>query len=175
MNIEIDSQNSLSIDNADISTLYNDIIVNSQDLTDADNIYIGSPENDLLEGNTNAGVDILTGIEGKDQLVGADGVDRFLVGGTATIDFGDVQLTGETGQAVFYDEAGNDDYALISQFDSGQDVIELAGEKSEYSLGASPDGLPDGTGIFRGDELIGIVEGQNDLSLDADYFQASIV
>jgi hypothetical protein len=31
--------------------------------------------------------------------------------------------------------------------------------------------LPQGTGIFRGDELIGIVEGQSNLSLDAAYFE----
>ena len=51
------------------------------------------------------------------------------------------------------------DYALITDFESDLDAIALAGEKSNYSLDASPEG----TGIYVNDgsspELIAIVAG----------------
>jgi Ca2+-binding RTX toxin-like protein len=139
------------------------------------NLYeFGSSGNDRLEGKPTNGTDILIGLGGRDTLVGAEGVDRFLLGKTKSADGTEVNLPGETGKEVYYNKAGNDDYALIQNFDYTQDFIELAGSKSDYRLGASPSGLPEGTGIFQGDELITIVEGKNSLTLDAPYFQASI-
>lgn len=85
---------------------------------------------------------------------------------------------------VLYDDGnvnanGIRDYALIKDFgfindsfNRGVDKIQLAGQKSSYSLGASPVSSLSGTGIFytqgqNVSELIGIVEGisQQNLSL----------
>lgn len=75
--------------------------------------------------------------------------------------------------SVFYSDGdpttpGINDYALITNFvfspdPNVTDRIVLAGDPSNYSLGASPDGLPSGTGVFFSQdqavpELIGIVE-----------------
>jgi Ca2+-binding RTX toxin-like protein len=149
------------------------ISIGSQNAKVIDNFVIGTSDNDRLEGKLIPGTDIITGLGGRDTLVGAEGVDRFLLGKTASIDNEDVNIPGETGKEVYYNKAGNDDYALIQNFDYTQDFIELAGSKSDYRLGASPSGLPEGTGIFQGDELITIVEGKNSLTLDAPYFQSS--
>jgi Ca2+-binding RTX toxin-like protein len=151
------------------------VSINNQPL-DENNYLIGSNDNDTLEGRSDKNFDIITGLSGKDTLVGAENPNLFLLGKTEIVDVvpPPQELPGETGKEVFYDEAGNDDYALISKFDRDRDLINLAGAKSDYSLGSSPSGLPEGTGIFKGDELIAIVEGQNDLTLDSPYFEASL-
>ena len=142
-------------------------------------ILSGLADNDTLAGE--AGNDILVGGIGNDTLTGGEGSDR-LIGvdslssqpGLAEID----ELTGSAGADVFvlaqistggtavnfYDDgdintAGTDDYALITDFELDSNAIALAGEKSNYSLGASPEG----TGIYVNDgsspELIAIVAG----------------
>ncbi|MBD2505660.1 hypothetical protein [Anabaena azotica] len=61
------------------------------------------------------------------------------------------------------------------------DTIQLAGTISDYVLGSSGDGLPSGIGIYltipdsgipnrTTKELIAIVQGDTNLSLDASYF-----
>lgn len=68
------------------------------------------------------------------------------------------------------------DYALITNFNSTQDSIQLAGTINDYVLGSSGDGLPSGIGIYLTipdggqNELIAIVQGDKNLSLDASYF-----
>ena len=64
-----------------------------------------------------------------------------------------------------YIGAGNNDYALITDFNKAEDVIELSryeitllrsstvSQLVEYSLGASPSGLPQGTGIYINSHL----------------------
>ncbi len=51
-------------------------------------------------------------------------------------------------------------------------MIKLVGQSSDYVLGASPEGLPFGTGILVNDgmspELIGIVAGFDPNALDLD-------
>lgn len=109
---------------------------------------------DQLTGNPSAGqADILTG--------NPDGKNLYILG-----------VTTDNGPVVFYDASnpnspGSGEYALIPNYvfsddPNTQDKILLAGDPSLYSLGASPDGLPSGTGIFynqsqNGSELIGIV------------------
>ena len=100
---------------------------------------------------------------GIDTLSGGEGADRFVLGGES-------QFVGET-TVIQYDEAGNDDYALITDFDTSEDVIQLGGSKSDYRLGSSPIGLPSGTGIFLGNELTAIVQGSSELELSASYFE----
>ena len=70
--------------------------------------------------------------------------------------------------------AGTDDYALITDFgiEGDEDKIQLVGQASDYSLGASPDDLPSGTAILVNDgtspELIAIVAGVSSDTLDLD-------
>ncbi|MEB3218554.1 MAG: hypothetical protein VKN72_20280 [Nostocales cyanobacterium 94392] len=71
----------------------------------------------------------------------------------------------------YYDNMGIQDYALILNFDSSEDVIQLHGNASDYQLGAAPSEVPQSTGIFlNNNELVGVVAGVSDLALDADYF-----
>lgn len=109
--------------------------------------------------------DQLTGIPGSgqiDTLTGQpEGKNLYLLG-----------LPTDNGPVVFYDDGdpttpGTTDYGLITNYvfspdPNTQDKIVLVGDPSQYSLGASPDGLPSGTGIFYNQnqtvpELIGIV------------------
>jgi hypothetical protein len=174
--IKIGSQNASNIENIeniDFGDSDGDgIDINVQDAQNINNFVVGTPKDDRLTGEKSQGknVDILVGIDGQDLLVGNKGSDSFLLGRTKTVTT-NVNLGIEKG--VFYDEAGNDDYALIKKFDSDQDVIELVGKKSDYSLGATSGDLPDGTGIFKGDELLAIIEGSSDLALKDSYFEVS--
>ncbi len=148
---------------------------------------IGDQENNILEGTIDndtilglAGNDTLNGSEGNDILQGssltATGKFNILTGGTGA----DTIVLG-TPARVFYDD-GNDttdgtgDYALITGFNPNVDVIQLGWSKDNYILGTVPEGLPDGTGIFKDnpgdepDELIAIVQGVTGLDLNQSYF-----
>lgn len=139
----------------------------------------GGDGNDTLNGE--AGDDILQGAgvfsgqggDGKgeiDRLTGGEGKDTFL-------------LHANKGKTVLYDagnprNSGKQDFAIITDFNKNQDTIELAGDQSEYFIGRSNvRNIADGRAIFRDtdndgrlrrgrDELIAVVQGSNDLSLD---------
>ncbi len=135
----------------------------------------GNTGNDLLSGDFgsdslsgDAGNDTLTGAASSgaspgagevDTLIGGDGADRFVLG---------------SGSQFYYSAAGNADYALITDFNSSEDVIQLEGSAADYLLSASGAGLPTGTAIFRNtagtDELVAIVQGTDNLSLAVGYF-----
>ena len=104
------------------------------------------------------------------MVTGNGGADRFVLG--------------ETGQ-VYYDDGnarsannGKNDYALITDFLSGIDTIQLAGELNDYHFEQWFHNGVSGTGIFHDtngdgvfdlrDELIGLVAepGQIDLTTD---------
>lgn len=137
-----------------------------------DRVY-GGRGNDNLTGGT--GNDRLSGDSGNDTLLGADPLTGR---GIAEID----RLTGGTGadrfvlgtsQGVFYRGQGNSDYALILDFNSREDFIQLLGSKSNYSLGSAPSGLPSGTALFNnqnGNDLIAIIQGSSSLNLSSSYF-----
>ena len=146
--------------------------------TKNDNIETGDG-NDTLNGGV--GNDTLTGNRGNDLLVGGDGNDVLI--GTNKINYGGIflgdpnnfpqdidTLTGGVGADTFvladagfdnlyYAQAKEKDYALITDFKPGEDVIQLLDSAKDYSLGASPTGLPTGTGIYHyGSELVGIIQ-----------------
>ncbi len=149
----------------------------------------GGEGNDLLNGNRNNdtlygdnGDDILYGGKGHDQLIGGrgndslngDNGDDILTGveifpNTEPAGVGEIDtLTGGGGRdvfdlgdrlRVFYRGRGATDYALITDFNPGEDFIRLQAGQN-YSVGPAPEGSPPGLGIFvDGGELIGIVEG----------------
>jgi hypothetical protein len=83
---------------------------------------------------------------------------------------------------VFYNDhnsttAGTTDYALVTDFNTNSDVIQLQGSSDNYVLAPSPEGLPAGTAIYLNklssepDELIAIFQESTSLSLDGDYFK----
>ncbi|NJR32203.1 MAG: hypothetical protein HC778_04305 [Chamaesiphon sp. CSU_1_12] len=91
-------------------------------------------------------------------MTGGSGFDRFTLG--------------EVGK-IYYDDAnpllvGVNDYALITDFSAADDIIQLSGSASDYSLGASVAGI-NGLGIYRNgtttNELIGIVQTADNISL----------
>ncbi|MEW6491948.1 MAG: calcium-binding protein [Cyanobacteriota bacterium] len=171
-----------------------------------DSLY-GSYDDDSLRGG--AGNDTLIGGMGNDSLFG-DSVNDYLYGDTGNDSLyggsGDDYLFGilqgslaESGEIdvlnsgagrdtfaglYYYDydstTAGTSDYALIKDFNCNQDVIQLAGAKTNYYLAPSPTGLPTGTAIFldkpgnEPDELIAIVEGVSGLNLNNSYFTTTI-
>ncbi|NEO35933.1 MAG: hypothetical protein F6J90_06170 [Moorea sp. SIOASIH] len=166
-----------------------------------DDILLGGIGNDTLDGGE--GNDIIAGLSGDDSISGGLGDDTLTGGGiflfkegsSTTIKVSDTSgidtLSGGEGAdrlvlggksqffrettVIQYDEAGNDDYALITDFNTAEDVIQLGGSKSDYRLGSSPIGLPSGTGIFLGNELTAIVQGSSELDLSARYFEGSEV
>lgn len=159
----------------------------------------GDDGNDRLEGGF--GNDKLFGGAGDDFLVGAGangyygepfsrgkGEIDILTGGTGADKFqiGQPSARATQGGGADYNDAdastpGVNDYALITDFNQNEDSMVLAGfregRKVEYLLGASPEGLPSGTGIFvntgtEPNELIAILQGNSpdSLSLTASYF-----
>ncbi|MDY6938593.1 MAG: PQQ-dependent sugar dehydrogenase [Cyanobacteriota bacterium] len=144
-----------------------------------DDRLFGQQGNDFLQGG--GGSDRLTGNRGNDILLGVNPDD--LAPGIGEIDTlgggadADIIILGDTNSA-YYDDgiaaaAGTNDYALILQF-SAEDVIQLHGVESDYTLGNSPENLPEGTAIFLGEgELIAIARGN--ISLDLNRRQFSFV
>lgn len=145
-------------------------------LNDLDNTIQGrNDSNDIV--NAQGGNDRLQGLSGNDLLRGGFGNDTLIGNGSNSI--GDIDtLTGGAGGDTFilsYDDgdpatAGTGDYALITDFNTSEDKIQLTGQQSDYVLEASPSGLPVGTALYSTDELIGIVQGSSGLSLDGGYF-----
>lgn len=142
--------------------------------------------------NGGTGHDTLIGGSKSDILIGGDGNDR-LTGtnnGKGSID----TFTGGNGSdlfvlsnstTVFYNDTNNSnsglaDYALITDFNSTVDKIQLEGSANKYLLGSSPVSGISGKAIYLDtnnnkafnstDELVAIVEGATNLNLTASYF-----
>ncbi|MDJ0568807.1 MAG: hypothetical protein QNJ53_07135 [Pleurocapsa sp. MO_192.B19] len=160
-----------------------------------DDLIVGARGNDVIEGGdgndilSGAGVDIISGtrsqdffisssednIYGQDTLTGGEGADLFILGDTESLGVNNRDGVDNEG-GNYYSGAGNDDYALITDFNQSEDFIGLNGSRSDYNLGASPSGLPEGIGIYQSEDLIAIVQGDvANLNLEASYFQDSIV
>lgn len=133
-------------------------------------VLIGGTENDRVVGGL--GNDTLTGVDPTalnpglgeiDTLTGYNGRDRFILGNQATTFYND-------GNASRF---GWGDFAIISDLER-RDVIQLQGNANRYLLRRSPSGLSPGTAIYlkggERDELIGIVAGQTNLSLNSSNF-----
>ncbi|HEY9781786.1 MAG TPA: hypothetical protein V6D09_16815 [Leptolyngbyaceae cyanobacterium] len=120
-----------------------------------------------------------------DTLTGGAGADTFTLEDYSGIGFA---------RAPLYAGSGNNDYALITDLNKSEDVIRLATTDGlprlasdgqtvvatpvEYSLGASPEGLPQGTGIYVNNlgakpDLIAVLQNisPDSVSLSAPYFQ----
>jgi subtilase family serine protease len=164
---------------------------NNDDLfgTAGNDFLYGLRGDDNLEGK--AGNDFLSGDRGDDNLYGGLG-DDFLDGGpgddwlwgvdidaaqpgAGEIDvlqggFGADEFYLGSATKVFYTSPTLLDYAEIRDFDLREDTIVLNGSAGNYTLQQTSGSLPSGQGIYRNNELIGIVQGAPTLSLTASYF-----
>lgn len=156
-----------------------------------DTLTAGSDIN-IVGGEGNEEVKLIWGRHGSDSLVGFDpGID-FL--GKRRIDvftgdFTDEELvavtTGREGsfrewkdtfilgdwqQPYYLDNdpqtLGLNKFGLITDFNPNLDIIQLHGDSQDYQLADTRLG----TAIFWHDDLVGVVGGVSDLSLDAGYF-----
>ena len=156
-------------------------------------LLFGGSDNDELFGDDDD--DTLFGGIGSDSLDGGSGNDRLLgvnsdtdeLFGRSTIDTltggggSNTFVLGE-GDDVFYDSGisdnlGTNDYALITDFQLGQDSLELAGSRSDYSFGLTSDDLLAGLAVYHqpgtGDrELIAVLQSDNLLATSEDIESA---
>lgn len=156
-------------------TIFYDLqnIGESSRLPRTDDNLTGTSGNDILWGEL--GNDTITGattddagVDDIDILIGGGGKDTFVLGNATT---------------VFYDDskkasAGLNDYGLILDFNRSEDVIQLHGDASNYSLGVLPDSLGlTGTAIYHKSassgqsvpELIGVILGVNVTDLNSGF------
>jgi Ca2+-binding RTX toxin-like protein len=137
-------------------------------------IVFGELGNDTLEAG--AGTDELDGGEGDDVLIGAfvpeltEGVNiDELTGGVGSDTF---ILGDENGK--FYAAAGDQDFAVIADFDFTQDVIQLNGTASQFTLAPVEQSGVSGLGILAGEnqDLVAIIQAPDSGSIDlrAGYF-----
>ena len=136
----------------------------------------GGAGNDIVVGTdaniikTNSLVQIMSlGTPGRgeiDTLIGGLGADQFILGDSKNFYYDD-------GNSA---NPGNDDYALIVDFNPIEDKIQLKGSATNYSLVRSGkdtrivldnDGI---AGLSQKDELIAIVQGNTSLSFSSNYF-----
>jgi Ca2+-binding RTX toxin-like protein len=132
-------------------------------------ILIGGDGNDVLFGGKQA--DTLTGcgtergINTIDRLSGGEGADVFVLGNNLGVFYADVAGTG----------SGLADYAVITDFASEVDRVQLSGQPGQYSLGASPIASETGAAIYRdrggSSDLVAVLRGVNaaSLSLSGGY------
>ena len=146
---------------------------------------LGGEGDDFIDGGNNN--DTINGGEGDDFIDGGSGHDRLSGVDSSTYGAGEVDiLSGGTGrdtfvlgdeENVFYDDGlafttGEDDYAVITDFNSRHDKIELSGSAESYTLDLFSYGsgvinaaiIYDSGNLARG-ELIAIVE---DVSANLD-------
>ncbi|MBE9042430.1 calcium-binding protein [Oscillatoriales cyanobacterium LEGE 11467] len=147
-----------------------------------DDILIGGSGDDTLVGG--AGADLLIGGAGNDILIGGD-FDDPAIGVINTLEGNDGSdsyiLANEN--ITYYNDgddttAGLNDYAVLADFNTAEDSIELnAG--TEYVTGASPVNGVSGTAIYidsngdgvqnAGDELVAVAQDVTSLDLNASY------
>jgi Ca2+-binding RTX toxin-like protein len=126
----------------------------------------GNVRGNNLIGNNSS--NLLVGEDGNDYLSGAEG-DDYLFGSYIYDPYENSQvdtLTGGGGNDIFYlwnftdlnySKSGMDDYALITDFEIGNDKISF-GTAQWLSGNLLPDGIVTGEAIYDGTELIAVVQ-----------------
>ncbi|MFQ3618349.1 MAG: hypothetical protein SNJ57_15375 [Cyanobacteriota bacterium] len=134
------------------------------------NTIVGNNRNGILDGG--GGSDILSGMGGNDVLCGNNGNDT-LYGGT-----GRDMLWGGRGNDTYYGGAGRDTFVLdllkgvdvIKDFKDGTDKIGLTNGIVYELLDIKREGKH--SGIYLGDQKLGVVENTRPSNLTADDFQS---
>ncbi|MEG4344248.1 RHS repeat-associated core domain-containing protein [Microcoleus sp. A003_D6] len=131
---------------------------------DGNDSLVGGLGNDAIKGDS--GNDLLTGVDINAINPGIEEIDTLTGGGGSDIFvLGDVNNT-------YYDNLDSD-YALITDFNAGEDSIQLHGKADDYLLVPFSQANQTGTAIYRKaaqNELISILEGGANLSLSGNYF-----
>mgnify|MGYP001795035419 CR=1 FL=1 len=132
---------------------------------------VGGQGNDTLVGATDSPDTTNSSKLGEgtiDKLTGGSGNDTFVLGNNVRTFYNDGNLF----------DSGFADFALIQDFNRSEDTIRLHGNASDYRLGAVTVGDDSGVGIYQTnayagqvDELVGLVKGQTNVSLTANYFE----
>ena len=152
--------------------------------TTGDDAIAGSEARDLLVGGQ--GSDRLNGGAGNDKLTGAD--PNSLTPGALQIDYlnggagRDTFVLGDANTAYYSFGIANRvlDVAVVEDFSSTDDKIQLHGNANEYSLRKFSNGVTIGygetfgasTGIFTANrEIIGLVMGSETLDLNSSSFE----
>jgi len=120
----------------------------------------GTSQNDNFQGNI--GSDTFNGFGGLDSINGGEGADRFILGDDTNNYYDDGKNTTN----------GNTDYASISGFQIGQDVIQLKGKSTDYRLVTTTENTElyiDKPGT-EPDELVGIINKVTGLNLSSSSF-----
>lgn len=137
-----------------------------------DQLYGGQGQDSLLGGK---GSDELYGGKGNDLLTGADSINLgageidILTGGQGV----DTFVLG-VGNKDFYSSGGNTDYGLITDFAQG-DKIALGGKASDYTIIETDSiDVPGGIGIYKGSDLLAIIQGDPSLISGISLSSANI-
>ncbi|MDJ0651070.1 MAG: calcium-binding protein [Xenococcaceae cyanobacterium MO_188.B19] len=131
----------------------------------ADTIVDSNLSNDLQGGK---GEDTITTSEGNDTVSGGKGNDIIVA------DLGQDVLSGGDGKDLFvlekdgqvsFTKSGDDDFAIITDFETGVDKIELLGSSNDYdfTLNASE------TLIANNNDLIAVVQGDFNSNTDVEF------
>ena len=143
---------------------YSDVTFHDIQVTEieGDDIFKGTEGSDVIAA---AGVNpVSAGLGELDVLIGGGGSDSFVLG----------DVSGNYYDDGVSSSGGLEDYALVWDFESGNDTIQLAGPIDDYLFEDTSSGsLPDGLAIYYlngtdEDELIGVVNGQDVASFDTN-------
>jgi Ca2+-binding RTX toxin-like protein len=158
---------SVSLDLLDDNVQNGQFIEDMMAVDNADGIELfGNVRGNDLIGNNSS--NLLVGEDGNDYLSGAEG-DDYLFGSYIYDPYENSQvdtLTGGGGNDIFYlwnftdlnySKSGMDDYALITDFEIGNDKISF-GTAEWSSSNLLPDGIVTGEAIYNGTELIAVVQ-----------------
>jgi Ca2+-binding RTX toxin-like protein len=138
-----------------------------------DDFIYGNKEDDFISGGN--GNDYLLGWDGNDWLTGSDGNDRLdgygtngseidvLIGGAGS----DTFVLGSD-RGVSYRGSG---YAVISDWNSASDWIEVAGNRNRYSLrrGNWDGSSTRDTAIFFKNDLIAVIQDSANVNIARDF------
>ena len=148
---EQQSQNNLT------SKLYGCRVENPRGTTN-DDVIIGNGSNNNIKGL--AGSDLINGfgerfnggsidrsndLNQQDRLTGKTGSDYFILG----------DLVGS-----FYVGDGNNGYARVTDFSSGDRIV-LTGGEADYTVRSTRIDGQSGTGVFQGDDLVALIQGRS--------------
>jgi Ca2+-binding RTX toxin-like protein len=134
----------------------------------------GGTYNDTLFGGLNN--DTLVGGNGINYLVGGDGNDVFIGGyGQDLMEGGsgaDRYILGDKNK-MFYTNNSWYDRAIIKDFQPEQDIIQLKGEISDYTIKSVTSQGISGTGILYNNEMVAVVGNVtfSNFSLNSDYVE----
>jgi hypothetical protein len=146
---------------------------------------LGSQGNDTLNGHVGndsviggAGNDSLSGGTGNDTLIGVNSAQGFGAGELDTLNGGggSDRFVLAQGAEVFYDNSGNSDFALITEFDLSQDVIQLLNSQpgNVNEIGDAEENISDAQVIPSGTTPLETISGTISNNNDVDLYQITL-